>query len=159
MHSCVIGSRTDLDIAQPCYVSAQVVLESSTFWHGDRGCNYEETGNFATLGYVKEIISETGALLEALVAALVTDRRAVVVTPQQLQDGVLFRIRVDSRDLGKVIGKQGRIARSLRVILAAIAKENRTTLLLDVDASEIGTSAISAGQACPPQAEQVRPPL
>lgn len=64
---------------------------------------------------------------------MVLDRDAVRVEASPRQGGnVLFTIFVAPKDLGKVIGKHGRIARSLRIITGTIGKENGESFALDV---------------------------
>lgn len=79
-------------------------------------------------------VVETTALLRMLVSAMVTDKGAVEVAATSGPTGlVLFTVIVGPKDRGKVIGKQGRIARSLRIILSSIAKEHGQNFSLDVN--------------------------
>jgi uncharacterized protein len=72
--------------------------------------------------------------------ALVTEiARALVDTPESVSveaihegDGTVLRLRVAASDIGKVIGKQGRTARSLRTILAAASMKLRHRFSLDI---------------------------
>jgi predicted RNA-binding protein YlqC (UPF0109 family) len=58
--------------------------------------------------------------------SLVEDPEAVDVRTVQGEQEVLIELRVAPTDMGKVIGKQGRIAKALRVVVkAAAAKENK----------------------------------
>ena len=80
------------------------------------------------------IVTETAALLTQVVSAMVADRAAVKVTAAPGPAGnVVFRVVVGPKDKGKIIGKQGRTARSLRIVLSAIAKEHGANYSLDVD--------------------------
>nr|BCX00773.1 MAG: UPF0109 protein [Bacteroidota bacterium] len=57
-----------------------------------------------------------------IVQHLVDHPAAVEVTDERAEDGrVLYRLRVDPRDVGKVIGKAGKTAQALRVLLVAAA--------------------------------------
>ena len=58
-------------------------------------------------------------LLEYLAKQLVDDPDAVRVERVDEPDAVVLRLHVAQDDLGKVIGKQGRIARALRTIVRA----------------------------------------
>jgi len=66
-------------------------------------------------------------LIVILAKALVDKPEEVNVTLETLDDGTLnYQIKVASEDVGKVIGKKGRIANALRVIIkAAATKENK----------------------------------
>jgi predicted RNA-binding protein YlqC (UPF0109 family) len=73
-------------------------------------------------------------------AGLVTEiARALVDSPDSVSveaihegDGTVLRLRVSASDIGKVIGKQGRTARSLRTILAAASMKVRHRFSLDI---------------------------
>jgi len=54
----------------------------------------------------------------------------VAVTESHTDDSSVLELRVDKEDLGRVIGKQGRTAKSLRTLLnAAAARANRKVVL------------------------------
>jgi len=73
-------------------------------------------------------------LLEWLAGQLVDDPEAVHVETEEREDAVVFHLRVAPDDVGKVIGRQGRIARALRsVVRAAGARADRRYLLEIVD--------------------------
>jgi uncharacterized protein len=50
---------------------------------------------------------------------LVEDPSQVSVSRQEREKGVVYELRVGARDLGKVIGKNGKTARSMRAVLSA----------------------------------------
>jgi len=60
-------------------------------------------------------------LLEFLARSLVDHPEQVQVEETETADGVLLRLTVAKEDVGKVIGKQGRIARALRTVVKASA--------------------------------------
>lgn len=60
-------------------------------------------------------------LLEFLARSLVDHPEEVRVEQSESADGVLLRLSVAKEDVGKVIGKQGRIARALRTVVKASA--------------------------------------
>ncbi len=65
-------------------------------------------------------------LVENIARALVDSPDQISVTLAELNGGQVVELRVASSDLGRVIGRQGRTARSLRTIVAAAsAKQNR----------------------------------
>jgi predicted RNA-binding protein YlqC (UPF0109 family) len=73
-------------------------------------------------------------LLEYLARQLVDEPDAVRVERVDEPDTVVLRLHVAQDDLGKVIGKQGRIARALRTIVrAGSAREHRRVQLEIVD--------------------------
>ncbi len=69
-------------------------------------------------------------LIEYMARAIVDYPDEVVVTEEEEEDYIVFRLRVAESDMGKVIGKQGRIANAMRALLkvAAIRKGTRAVL-------------------------------
>ncbi len=69
-------------------------------------------------------------LIEILVKALVDDAGAVNVEEIDEGDSVTFEVTVAEDDLGKVIGKQGRVANALRTVAKAAAiKEHKNVFV------------------------------
>ena len=69
-------------------------------------------------------------LLEWLARRLVDDPEAVRVETEEREDAVVFHLHVAPDDVGKVIGRQGRIARALRsLVRAGGARADRRFLL------------------------------
>ena len=65
-------------------------------------------------------------LVEVITKALVDNPDEVVVTEKQEEKATVVEVHVAESDMGKVIGKQGRIAKAIRsVVKAAAAKEDR----------------------------------
>ncbi len=67
-------------------------------------------------------------LLFAIVEGLVTDPSAVTITEDEPnEEGIIvLHLNVAADDMGRVIGKQGRIAKAIRTLMrAAAARENR----------------------------------
>ena len=69
-------------------------------------------------------------LVEVIAKALVDNPDEVVVTEKEEGKHVTIELRVASSDMGKVIGKQGRIAKAIRsVVKAAASKENKKVIV------------------------------
>ena len=69
-------------------------------------------------------------LVEFLARRLVDQPDAVRVEREEREDAVVFHLHVAPEDVGKVIGRQGRIARALRaVVRAGGVRENRRVQL------------------------------
>ncbi|MDD2420603.1 MAG: KH domain-containing protein [Heliobacteriaceae bacterium] len=69
-------------------------------------------------------------LVEVLAKALVDQPEAVQVTKTESEKQVLLELRVAQEDMGKVIGKQGKIAKAIRTMVkAAAAKDGRRVIV------------------------------
>ncbi len=77
-------------------------------------------------------VSEMKLLLTEIARSLVDDTEAVRVEVLTEQDSTVLRLHVAANDIGKVIGKQGRTARSLRTILGAASMKLQRRFSLDI---------------------------
>ena len=69
-------------------------------------------------------------LVEVIAKALVDDPESVVVTEREDRKATVLEVRVADSDMGKVIGKQGRMAKAIRsVVKAAAAKEDKKVIV------------------------------
>jgi len=69
-------------------------------------------------------------LVEVIAKSLVENPDKVVVTQKEDDKAIIVELKVAQSDMGKVIGKQGRIAKAIRsVVKAASAKETKKVLV------------------------------
>jgi predicted RNA-binding protein YlqC (UPF0109 family) len=71
-------------------------------------------------------------LLAYLARRLVDDPDAVRVEEEDREDGIVLRLHVAKDDVGKVIGRQGRIARALRALVRAGGARQRRRYILEI---------------------------
>jgi predicted RNA-binding protein YlqC (UPF0109 family) len=71
-------------------------------------------------------------LVEAIAKALVDKPDQVKVNTVEGQQVTVLELRVDPTDLGKVIGRQGRTAKSIRTILGAAGMKMKKRLTLEI---------------------------
>ncbi len=74
-------------------------------------------------------------LLVSLASGLVENPEQVVVTVDEPnEDGVIvYHLHVAEQDMGRVIGKQGRIANAIRVVMRAAANRNNQNISVEID--------------------------
>jgi predicted RNA-binding protein YlqC (UPF0109 family) len=72
------------------------------------------------------------ALLEFLAQSLVNHPEQVEVKETQGDNASVLELRVAKEDLGRIIGKQGRTAKSIRTILNAAASRTNRKVVLDI---------------------------
>ncbi|CAK8712146.1 MAG: hypothetical protein CDV28_10237 [Candidatus Electronema aureum] len=71
--------------------------------------------------------------LVSFIASRLVDTPDAVETSEREEDGtVTVELKVAKEDLGKIIGKQGRTARSLRTVLAAMAEKKEKRCRLEI---------------------------
>ncbi len=71
-------------------------------------------------------------LIEMIAKALVDSPEEVVVNEVSGEQTTVLELRVAQSDLGKVIGKQGRTARAIRVLLGAAGMKLRKRFVLEI---------------------------
>ncbi len=72
-------------------------------------------------------------LVEMIVRALVDDPEQVTVSKIEGERSIIFEVRVAADDLGKVIGKGGRIANALRTLVRAAGTKERKSIWVDIN--------------------------
>lgn len=75
---------------------------------------------------------EMQELVAEIARALVDEPNAVMVEAVKRAENTVLRLRVAPSDVGKVIGKQGRTARSMRTILGAVSMKYHHRYTLDI---------------------------
>ena len=69
-------------------------------------------------------------LVQYLAQCLVSNPDAVEITESENDGATVLQLKVAKEDLGRIIGKQGRTAKSMRILLnAAASRDNRRVLL------------------------------
>ena len=74
-------------------------------------------------------------LLYSIVAGLVSDKDAIEITEDAVNEEgvVVLHLHVGAEDMGRVIGKQGKIAKSIRTIIRAYAAKNGTKAAVEIE--------------------------
>ncbi len=71
-------------------------------------------------------------LVEVIAKALVENPDEVVVTESMKDDELVIELKVASSDMGKVIGKQGRIAKAIRSVVKAAASRDDKKVIVEI---------------------------
>ena len=71
-------------------------------------------------------------LVEVIAKSLVDNPDQVVVTETEKGDELLVELRVASSDMGKVIGRQGRIAKAIRSVVTAASSKSDKKVVVEI---------------------------
>lgn len=71
-------------------------------------------------------------LLESIAKSLVDNPEYVLVNEVEGDKSLILELRVADGDMGKVIGKQGRIAKAIRTVIKAAAVRNNKRVLVEI---------------------------
>lgn len=69
-------------------------------------------------------------MLQTIILNLVDNKEAVEIKEVQGEKSIVFEVKVAESDMGKIIGKQGRLAKSIRTVTKAVAgkEQKRVTV-------------------------------
>ena len=71
-------------------------------------------------------------LVEVIAKSLVDNPDEVVVTQTENDKAIVIELRVAQSDMGKVIGKQGRIAKAIRAVVKAASSKEEKKVIVDI---------------------------
>lgn len=71
-------------------------------------------------------------LVEVIAKSLVEHPEEVVVTEKETGKSIVVELKVSPSDMGKVIGKQGRIAEAIRSVVKAAASKDDKKVIVDI---------------------------
>ena len=71
-------------------------------------------------------------VLEAIAKSLVDNKDEVTVTEERKSDVIILNLKVAQSDMGKVIGKSGRVAKAIRQVLNAAASRDKLKVIVDI---------------------------
>ncbi len=92
---------------------------------------YIDIGDIARMG--ERSVEELERLVEYMACNLVDDPDSVSVSSSKRGQLITIHLSVPSDEMGKVIGRQGRIARSMRTLLNIAASRRGVRASLDID--------------------------
>ena len=85
-------------------------------------------------------------LLEIVVRSIIDDETSLEVREVESEKGTLLEVRVGAGDVGKVIGKKGRIASAIRAVVRASAAKNGERVMVNIFNSPIGSDSPSESE-------------
>ncbi len=71
-------------------------------------------------------------LVENIAKALVSKPDEVIVTQEGTPDDIVIKLKVSEDDMGKVIGKQGRVAKAIRTVVKSVAVRNKVKVNVEI---------------------------
>ena len=70
-------------------------------------------------------------ILKTIIVNLVDDKEAVEINEVNWEKSVVYEVKVADGDMGKVIGKQGRLAKSIRTLIKAVANKEQKRVTVE----------------------------
>ena len=70
-------------------------------------------------------------ILQTIILNLVDDKDAVEINEVNGEKSVVYEVKVADGDMGKIIGKQGRLAKSIRTVVKAVANKEQKRVTVE----------------------------
>ena len=70
-------------------------------------------------------------ILETVIKALVDNQEAVKINAVEGEKSIVYEVKVADEDMGKVIGKDGKIARAIRTLIRALAAKEQKRVSIE----------------------------
>ena len=70
-------------------------------------------------------------VLESIIVSLVENKVAVEITEKVQNESIEYEVKVDKKDMGRVIGKQGIGAKSIRTVMKAVAAQTKKKVTVE----------------------------
>lgn len=69
--------------------------------------------------------------LKAIIDNLVEDKNSVSINELEDERTIKFEVRVAANDMGKIIGKEGRIAKAIRIVAKAVGAKTKKRIMVE----------------------------
>ena len=76
-------------------------------------------------------------LLEVIAKHLVDNPKAVIVNEVEGERSTILELKVAPEDMGKIIGKQGRVAKAIRTVVKASAMHNNQKIAVEISQADL----------------------
>ena len=70
-------------------------------------------------------------ILETIIKNIVENQDAVSINEKEEADKITYEVKVDNKDMGRVIGKQGKVANSIRTLMKALGAKDKKRVNVD----------------------------
>lgn len=70
-------------------------------------------------------------VLETIIRNIVEDQDSVSINEKEEADKITYEVKVAGSDMGRVIGKQGKVANSIRSVMRALGSKNKKKVVVE----------------------------
>ena len=70
-------------------------------------------------------------ILEKIIKNIVENKGGVSINEKEEADKITYEVKVDNKDMGRVIGKQGKVANSIRTLMKALGAKDKKRVNVD----------------------------
>ena len=70
-------------------------------------------------------------VLETIIKNIVENQEAVSINEKEEAEKITYEVKVDNKDMGRVIGKQGKVANSIRTLMKALGSKEKKKVVIE----------------------------
>ena len=70
-------------------------------------------------------------VLQTIIESLVEDKKEIQINQIDGEKSIIFEVKVSTNDMGRVIGKEGRVAKAIRTIFKAVAAKEQKKVTIE----------------------------
>lgn len=70
-------------------------------------------------------------VLETIIRNIVENQDAVSINEKEEAEKITYEVKVDDKDMGRVIGKQGKVANSIRTLMKALGAKDKKKVVVE----------------------------
>lgn len=70
-------------------------------------------------------------ILETIIKNMVENQEAVSINEKEETEKITYEVKVDNKDMGRVIGKQGKVANSIRTLMKALGAKDKKKVVVE----------------------------
>ncbi len=70
-------------------------------------------------------------ILETIIKNMVENQEAVSINEKEEAEKITYEVKVDNKDMGRVIGKQGKVANSIRTLMKALGAKDKKKVTVE----------------------------
>lgn len=70
-------------------------------------------------------------ILQTIILNLVDNKEEVAIKELEGEKSIVYEVKVNDDDMGKIIGKQGRLAKSIRTVMKAVASKEQKKVTVE----------------------------
>ena len=87
---------------------------------------------------MEPVVNDLEKTLKAIVMSIIDEPDLLEISAEEADSGVAFEVKVGANDVGKLIGKGGRIANSIRTVMKAAGAKLSTKVMVSVYNKPVG---------------------
>lgn len=70
-------------------------------------------------------------ILESIILNIVDNKEAVLINEKENGENIVYEVKVESNDMGRIIGRQGRVAKAIRTLMKSLGSKEKKKVTIE----------------------------